>query len=240
MKAPEVKIIQNIQDKLAEQFPHMLDLATEEFEELHDDVLESPHIGQLFYSWLFTEFCLVDGKNIPSLCFEALTLTNDERTLLHNIQNALHGIFEILGIKDKVVSVRDLLTNKTYQVMTMDMDPLPRGTCIEASLAKNLKGDYFFFGGFYFSDNKEIVRWNLLEYSRDLTLDEQTERELGIIRHMEALGGSKMLSKYLDEGFGMRAKEAKTFLRLNEKQRKDILKAILSQDERSEDSEEEK
>lgn len=226
MKAPEVKLIQDIQDKLAEKFPNILDFAVEEFRELHDDVLESPHLSQLFYGWFFNEFCLADGKNIPILCFEILALTDNEKIMLHNIQNAIHGLFEILYTEGKIIFVRDLLTKKEYQVMTIDMDPLPKGTCLEASLVKNLKGEYFFFGGFYLSE-KESAQWNLLEYSRDLTLDERTERELGTIQRMEASRDRTMLLSYLDEVFGMPAKNAKVFLRSNKSQRRELLKAII-------------
>lgn len=235
MKVSEVGIIESIQDKLAKRFSNILEFAKDEFSELHKDLLDNPRLGQLFYGWFFGSFCLYDGKTIPNLCLEILELNESEKILLNNIKQAIPGFFEVLEVKEKIVDLKDMLTKKEYTIKTIDLEPMPKkGECLEASLVKNLAGDYFFFGGFIKREEIEGINWNLLEYSRDLTANEAVEREYGIISRMERKWQKDILVNYLQEVFGISNIEIKKFLKLNEKKRKWVLKDIIEEIENDE------
>lgn len=229
MKSPEVEVIESIKDKLSKKFPNIIEFAREEFIEIYKELLNNPHFGQFFYGWFFGSYCLYDGKTIPNFCLETLELNENEKILLNNIKDAIPGFFEVLYVKGKNVYLRDMLTKKEYEVKTIDLEPMPKKEdCLEAALIRNLEGDYFFFGGFFIKNEKEGIEWNLIEYSRDLTVDESTEREIRIISRMEE-EQKEMLYSYLREVFGLNKIEIKQFLKLSEEKRKEFLKNIIKE-----------
>jgi len=236
MTAPEVTVIAGIQKKLDERFPNLISLALDEFRELHQDILDSPHINQVFYGWLFQEFCLTDGKSIPAVCFETLTLDDTERRLLHNIRRAIHGFFEVLGSKDKIIYLQDMLTKKEYAVITIDLDPMPqKGVFLETSLVKNLKDCYFFFGGFFYRDEQEGTRLNLLEYTRELTVDELVAREMGMIKQMKKIWQKALLISYLRDTMDFDKRDTRIFFNASEQKQEEMIRKSVIKTVRSEE-----
>ena len=225
VKSIEVGVIENIQKKLSEKFPDLIKFAREEFISFNEDLLNNPHLGQFFYGWCFGVFSLYDGKKIPGLCFEILDLDKNEEILLKNIQNAIPGFFGVLKVKTDAIFLEDMLTKRKYVVKAIDLDFMPKkGDCLEAVLVKSLKGDYFFFGGFQIRNEKRGIELNLLEYARDLTIDELVERELGIINRMEQAGQEDALINYLIEVLDFNYKDAQKFLKLPKDKQEEMIK----------------
>ena len=104
----EVEVIEGIINKISERFPNLLVLLSEDFSlEFGLDILENKHLGQIFYSWLFSECELSGGKKFISLCKEFLELNEDEKIILKNIEEGIKGVFEVLKIGNDSVLVRD-------------------------------------------------------------------------------------------------------------------------------------
>jgi len=232
MKAKEVRVIEKIQEKLNKKFPNLIELARDEFLEFAgEEIREHPRISQLFYGWFFGSFCLYDGKTIPILCKESLTLTEEEKTFLDNIKNAICGFFEVVKVGGNKVLIKDLMTNKEYSVHFIDLDyDFKEKDIIEANLVKNFENNYFFFGGFILRNGKEGIRLRLLEYTRDLTIDELSRRELMVIQKMkEQMKDDSVLQDYLKNVLGIREDEVKDFLALTENQQKEFLKEKIKE-----------
>jgi|SRR3989344_43779 len=234
MKArKEIEIIENILDKLQKKFPNILDVAYEEFTEFHKDLLDNSHIGQIFYGWFFENFSLHDGKRMPNLCFEILELDLEEKTLLRNIQSNITGIFEVLKSTKDTVFLKDLVTLNEYPVKIIELDYLPKKRSIlEACLVKNLNGDYFFFGGSYRRKKNDNIKLRLLEYTRDLTINEMVELEMNTIKNLET--EKEMLLDYLFDVLEMDDEEIDEFLESDETKRREILKEIIEEIENDE------
>lgn len=230
-KAQEVEIIQNIKDKLKEKFPSIFHLAQDEFIEFYGErIKKNEHFGQIFNGWFFVTYTLSDGKSIISLCREILDLNKEESQLLENISKFIFGYFKILKIDDKIFLVKDLLTHKTYSVTTIDLENVKAGQIFETRLVKNLKGEYFFFGGLEHSDDERLIELNLLDYSRDLTLDELVEREIIIINRMFKLSDEDSVIDYLIEVIGFNLKEAQDFIsNESNKKREEIIRNKIIQ-----------
>jgi hypothetical protein len=212
-KAPEVEILKNIREKLHKKFPLLLQRAMDEFMQMYkEDILKSKHSGQFFNGFLFATYTLQDGKSIIRLCNETLDLNEKEKRLLDNINQAIFGYFRVLKIEDKIILVEDMLTQKNYSIKTIDLENMQEGKIYEAKLVRNLEGDYFFFGGLEESDEARLIELNLLDYSRDLTLDELVEREIIILERMFRLSDEDSILDYLTEVIGLDFKEAEKFI----------------------------
>ncbi|MBU2639615.1 MAG: hypothetical protein KKG75_02805 [Nanoarchaeota archaeon] len=231
----EVKVIENIQNKLKEKFPNILEVAKEEFFDFHKTTDKAKHLGQVFYGWFFVSFGLYDGKKMPELCFEILDLNNDEKKLLKNIMHGISGFFEVVNFNKNEIILKDLLTKKEYTIKIVDLDyKLRKGDVLDAYLVKNLDDDYFFFGGFYPGGEKKDVKLKLLEYTRELTINEMVEQELGVIERLEKEAEKDMLLSYLKDVLEMDQSEIDNFLDSGKEKRREILKEIIEEIENAE------
>ena len=210
--------ISNIEKK----FPNLIIDSKEEFLEFYGrEILNNPHSGQFFYGWFFSIFTLKDGKGMVCLIQECLELNKEEKLLLNNVQNGIPGYFRILKIEDKNFYLEDLLTKKDYLVKTRDLEhKLIPGKIVEVCLVKNLKGDYFFFGGLRTGDKTRLIELNLAGYSRDLNVDEMVEREILIMKNMD----EEMLIDYLEEVLDFNDDEIGGYFDLSEKEREEMIR----------------
>ncbi|MBU2104291.1 MAG: hypothetical protein KKF67_00745 [Nanoarchaeota archaeon] len=233
MKSEEVKIITRIIKRLEEKFPNLLKIAREEFVEFYGkEILKDEHLGQVFYRWFFTDFMLKDGKQMSCLARETLDLLEKENLILDNIEKGILGFFKILKIDDKDFYVLDLLTNKEYIVKTIDFGYSLKENCIiNANLVKNFKGDYFFFGGMHLREGstEESIKINLLEYTRDWTIEEALKHEMSVINRLKDNKDFLSLESYLEEVFDMDDDEVEEFINSDEKTQKAMLSEIISE-----------
>jgi len=231
----ETKIIHKIMKKLESRFPNLLKVAREEFIGFNGkEILKNKHLGQFFYGWFLTEFSLKDGKRMICLAEEILNLSGKEKLILNNIKKEVPGFFKVLKIENKDFYLLDLLTNKKYLVKTIDLEPtLEENQIIEASLIKNFEDNYFFFGGIHLRDSstEESIKINLLEYTRDWTIEEALKFEMGVIRNLgqNKAANALLLENYLKEIFDMNKGEIKEFIDSDEEMQKAILKEIISE-----------
>jgi hypothetical protein len=94
---------------------------------------------------------------------------NNEKKMIKNFLNYKESLFEIIKISndDRDYLVKDLLDKKEYLVKTFDLPPKFREKqLINAIIIKNIKGDYFFYGGvmsFSFDNKKMFIKEFLKE-----------------------------------------------------------------------------
>jgi len=221
-KRIEVKIVVEIMEKLGKMFPLLFDEASEEFLDFYGkESLINQHIGQFFYRWFFSEFTILDGKDMVSLAGQCLMLNEKEEKILKNIREGILGYFKILKIKGKDFYLKDVLTKKEYLVKTIELEHDFRGDdVVEAHLVRNLAGEYFFFGGIQDGGSSRVIELNLLEYSRDLDIDELVERESLIISGMN----QESMINYLEEVLDFDDEEAIEFISSSKEKREGIVR----------------
>ena len=174
---PETRVLRTILEKIMKKYPNFLAFAVEDFLDYHEldrEELNDVHMSQVLIGFIFTRHEIYDGKTTIQLARQVLTLSEEEERMLSSIEQAVTGYFEIISHAGNIVKLHDLFTKNKYDVHVLDIGmPLKKGDVIEATLAKRLDGNRYFFGGFYLrtKEKKDILH--------DLQTYHMTEREAG-------------------------------------------------------------
>lgn len=159
----EVDLYTSVVKKLAKKHPvyfeNLINDFSSEFcfesKEEFEDAMK-----QQFYSWIFLDYFMLDGKKLIDFCVFTLDLTEAELIMLEKIKQSIRGLFIIKRNKDFIIELEDVITKQMYVVSTIDFN-LQEGI-IKANLTKNSSENLFLFGGVYVY-NEETVEQYLIE-----------------------------------------------------------------------------
>lgn len=159
----EVELYTSVVKKLSKKYPiyfeNLINYFSSEFDFNSEDEFKEA-MKQTFYSWIFLDYRMFDGKQLINFCISSLNLTEDELFMLKKINESIRGFFIIKRNNDFILELEDIITKQTYLVSTIDFN-LQEGI-IKANLTKNISGNLFLFGGVYVYD-KETVEQYLIE-----------------------------------------------------------------------------
>lgn len=159
----EVELYTSVVKKLSKKYPiyfeNLINDFSSEFDFNSEDEFKEA-MKQTFYSWIFLDYRMFDGKQLIDFCIFSLNLTKDEIFMLKQIRESIKGFFIIKKNNDFILELKDIITKQTYLVSTIDFN-LQEGV-IKANLTKNISGNLFLFGGVYVYD-KETVKQYLIE-----------------------------------------------------------------------------
>lgn len=156
----EVDLYTSVINKLKTKYPRFFENLIHEFSEDYNIETEDEFkelSKQVFYAWLFLEYCMVDGKRIVDFSMKALDLTKDEILILEKIQRARRGIFEIKRNSNSILKLKDILTNELHDVAIIDFT-LKSGI-IKANLVSDLNNKLFLFGGTQKIDKEQAEQY---------------------------------------------------------------------------------
>ncbi len=190
-RIPEIEMISKVRSMIEYMYPRIEEEAREIFIHENEEVMKiikrKADFRWAFQAWFLLKYEFPSEATGMEMAdaFPMKFFTKNEKKAIKNFLDYKESLFEILKISEdkRDYKIKDLLDKRTYLIKTFDLPAkFSGGQLIKTMIIKNLREDYFFYGGVksYLVKNKaRFIREMLKEVREDNRIRE--EKREGVI-----------------------------------------------------------